>query len=125
MKSTLLLIFLIVLYIHLYAQHSEFKKSPIGGSWIEKVKGEDTISFLPKYDGLNPIFDLKRGYRIIEGQKLPDYFSGPYYYKIENNSISIHWFLSSGPYKSCYFEMNPDSSEFKRFCFKLMWDFVS
>ena len=88
------------------------KKSPINGIWIEKENGIDTISFLPKYDGSTPIFDLKRGYRIAEGYKLPDYFSGPYNYKIEDNGISIYWFLSSGTYKSYYFKMDSDSNEF-------------
>ncbi|MBN1198755.1 MAG: hypothetical protein JXA23_05350 [Bacteroidales bacterium] len=112
MRSTILFILLIVLSSTIYSQESDYKKSPISGIWVEKEKGVDTISFLPKYDGLNPIFDLKRGYRIAEGHKLPDYFSGPYNYKTGDNNISIYWFLSSGTYQSYYFKMNPDSTEF-------------
>lgn len=112
MKSNLLLIVLIVLSANLYSQQSGFKKSPMSGLWIEKEEGTDTISFLPKYDGLNPIFNLKRGFRVTEGYKLPDYFSGPYNYTFGNSGISIYWFLSSGTYKSYYFKMNPDSTEF-------------
>ena len=113
MKTTALFILLMIISISLYSQKFELEKIRINGSWIEKENGIDTITFLPKYDGLNPIFDLKRGYRITEGNKLPDYFSGSYYYNIGENCISIYyWFSSNGSYKSYYFKMSPDSSVF-------------
>src|SRR5512133_1500495 len=58
-------------------QKAEMKTSPVVGIWVEESQRADTIEFLPEYDGQDPIFWLKRGFRITEGYKLPDYFSGP------------------------------------------------
>ena len=86
-------------------QKNELKKSPIIGTWIEKLKKSDTLIFLSEYDGQNPIFQLKRGFDPIEKKnKVPKSFSGPYWYKLESNRILINWFLSSdGNFHSYYF----------------------
>ncbi len=116
-RMFLKLIFLINLVIILsfnllFSQTNELKKSPITGTWIEKGKGVDTIAFLPEYDGRNPIFQLKRGFRITEGHKLPDYYSGPYSYKLFSDSISLFWFASSGSFQTYFFKMSAERNEF-------------
>lgn len=106
-----ILVFLI-LSSNICCQKSEIKTSPITGTWIELEKKSDTIIFSPDYDGLNPVFELKRGFRISEGFKLPDYFSGPYSYQLGDNSISVFWFFSSSSFQTYYFNMTPEKNKF-------------
>jgi cell division protein YceG involved in septum cleavage len=113
LKSVVLFLVFIILSTHIYCQKIELKTSPLHGSWIEVGKKTDTIVFSSEYDGQNPIFELKRGFRITEGYKLPNYFSGPYNFKLGNNSISVYWFLSSGSFQSYYFKMIPGENKFK------------
>jgi hypothetical protein len=95
-------------------QKNEFKKSPIIGTWIEKSKKSDTLIFLPEYDGLNPIFQLKRGFDSVNKNKLPKSFSGPYWYKLESNCILISWFLSSDiNFHSYYFWLSDNKTKLK------------
>jgi len=110
-----LLSFLVFLILsnHLFSQNTELKKSPINGTWIELEKKSDTIVFLPEYNGQYPIFELKRGFRIADGNKLPDYFSGPYHFKLGINSISLFWFLSSASFQNFYFKMIPEEDKFE------------
>jgi hypothetical protein len=94
-------------------QKVELKTSPINGTWIEAENKTDTIVFLSEYDGQNPIFELKRGFRVTEeGYKLPDYHSGSYNYKLGNNYISVYWFFSSGSFQSFYFKLIPEENKF-------------
>jgi hypothetical protein len=73
----------------------------------------DTIVFSPEYDGQFPIFNLNRGFR-DDNPHLPKYCSGPYWYILGENSISVNWFLSSNiAYNRYYFEMTPGKVEFK------------
>ena len=103
--TAILSLFLIILSNYIYGQTYELKASPLLGTWVELLKRSDTIVFSPVYDGQNPVFNLKRGTRITEeGYILPDYFSGPYNFKISQNSISVYWFLSSGSYQTYYFK---------------------
>lgn len=110
-----LLPFLVFLLLsnHLFSQNTALKKSPINGTWIEQEKKCDTMVFLPEYDGQYPIFELKRGFRIADGNKLPDYFSGPYHFKLANNSISLFWFFSSASFQTYYFKMIPEEDKFE------------
>jgi hypothetical protein len=81
---------------------------------VELLKRSDTIVFSSEYDGQNPVFNLKRGTRITEeGYTLPDYFSGPYNFKLIQNSISVYWFLSSGSYQTYYFKKISGEDKFE------------
>ena len=112
-KIVILIKLLIVLSSSLYCQKNFLKTSPINGTWIEILKKTDTIVFASEFDGQNAVFELKRGFRIADGYKLPDYFSGPYNFKLGNNSISVYWFLSSGSFQTYYFKMIPEENKFK------------
>lgn len=115
-KIQTLMVAVLVFFIlpnHIFCQKTELKISPITGTWVELEKKNDTIHFLPDYEGQNPIFELKRGFRLTEGYKLPDYFSGPYSYKPGIDSISLFWFLSSSSFQTYYFKMAPEENEFK------------
>ena len=102
----LILSFLMILFSSSsYCQKNILKTSPLNGTWIEISKKTDTIVFASEFDGQNSIFELKRGFRIADGNKLPDYYSGPYWYKLTANSISLYWFLSNGSFQSYYFKL--------------------
>jgi|GEM_PF-5426989 len=80
-KVLISIICLLILSSNANCQKIQLKTSPLKGIWIEQNKKCDTIVFADSYDGQNPTFELKRGFRITEeGYKLPDYFSGPYNY---------------------------------------------
>jgi hypothetical protein len=105
LKAVLLFFLFLIISNYIYCQKPELKTSPIQGTWVELMKRSDTIVFSSEYDGQNPVFNLKRGTRITkEGYTLPDYFSGPYNFKLDQNSISVYWFLSSGSYQTYYFK---------------------
>ena len=109
------LIFLIVgcwiCIFSLHCQENVFQKSPVSGTWVEISKNTDTLEFLPEYDGINPIVWLKRG-KI--DKNLPKEYSGPYYYELFENTISMKWFLSSNSgYHAYYFELSPDKELLK------------
>lgn len=96
LKTSLLFLFFSFFSNDIYCQIAELKASPLTGTWVEFSKRNDTIVFLSEYDGQYPIFDLKRGTRTTEqGYTLPGYLSGPYNYKLDQNCISVHWFLTS------------------------------
>jgi hypothetical protein len=104
-KAVVPIFLFIILSNCIYCQKLELKTSPLKGTWVELMKRSDTIVFSSEYDGQSPVFNLKRGYRITEeGYTLPDYFSGPYNFKLGQNSISVYWFLSSGSYQTYYFK---------------------
>jgi hypothetical protein len=96
-------------------QKSEFKKSPIIGTWVEKVNKTDTLIFLPVYDGQYPIFQLKRGFDPNDKHNnVPRSPFGPYWYKLETNNILINWFLSSdSKFHSYYFWLSDNNINLK------------
>lgn len=90
------------------------KQSPIEGVWVETALRTDTLEFSSEYDGQFPVFNLKREFEIIDGYKVPGHFSGPYSYKLLENSISTQWFLSSNSaYYRYYFNMMQGGNEFR------------
>jgi hypothetical protein len=106
-------VLLIMLFGNASCQKNNTKDSPLTGTWIESEKKSDTIVFLSEYDGQNPVFELKRGFRIANGYILPDYFAGPYWYQLDRDNISLNWFLSSGSFHSYYFKIMPGESKFE------------
>ncbi|MCX6283115.1 MAG: hypothetical protein NTW31_02605 [Bacteroidetes bacterium] len=113
LKTVLPFLHFFILSNYIYCIKVELKTSPLNGTWVELSKRNDTIVFSPEYDGLNPIFNLKRGFRIADGYKLPDYYSGPYNFKLGQNSISVYWFISSGSFQTYYFDLIPEENKFK------------
>ena len=114
LKTGLLFFLFSILSNGIYCQILELKASPLLGTWVELLKRNDTIVFSSEYDGQNPVFNLKRGTRITEeGYILPDYFSGPYNFKLSQNSISVYWFLSSGSYQTYYFKKISGEEKFE------------
>jgi hypothetical protein len=111
-KTTLPFLLILFFTNNINCQKAELKISPLKGTWIESEKKTDTIVFSSEYDGQYPVFELKRGFRIAEGYKLPDYYSGPYNFYTGNNTISVYWFLSSGTFMTCYFKMIPEENKF-------------
>lgn|GEM_PF-1494518 len=83
-------------------QHSETVQ--LQGTFVEKDMKSDTIVFLDKSDGEQLSFELKRSKRTADGITLPGYYSGPYWYSIGGNNISVLWFLSSGMAHNYYFK---------------------
>lgn len=113
MKKLTFWCLLIVLASQASCQKNVLKTSPLNGTWVESTTKRDTIVFAAEYDGQNPVFELKRGLRITqEGYNLPDYFSGPYSYKLSCDSISLYWFLSSGSFQSWFFKRMPGDNKF-------------
>jgi hypothetical protein len=110
-KLTIFSISFLLLFYAASCQKVQLNKSPLSGTYVEMEKKTDTLVFHEEYDGQNPVFELIRGYRIADGYKLPDYFSGPYNYNISGNSISLFWFLSSGSFMSYYFENIPEENK--------------
>jgi len=90
------------------SQKELLKTSPLSGTWIESINKTDTIVFLSEFDGQYPVFEFKRGFRITDGMKLPDYYSGPYNYWLSEDHISLFWFLSSGSFQTYYFKVLPE-----------------
>lgn len=110
----LLFFLFVILSNDIFCQKIESKTSPLQGTWVELMKRSDTMVFSSEYEGQNPVFNLKRGTRTTEeGHILPDYFSGPYNYKLDQNSISVYWFLSSGSYQTYYFKHIAGEEKFK------------
>lgn len=100
-----------ILMISGVCQKSEIKKSPVTGIWNENMNKSDSLIFLPEYDGQNPIFHLKRGFDLNDATRLPKPLSGPYWYNLDEDKISINWFLSSDlRYHSYYFWLSSDKT---------------
>jgi hypothetical protein len=114
MRTLLQIIFIFFLFSNIFGQQAEFKKSPISGTWVELNKKSDTLVFLSEYDGQNPIFQLKRGFDSINQYYLPKRLSGPYWYYLGNDQISISWCLSSDSrFQKYYFQLSSDRQKFK------------
>jgi hypothetical protein len=72
------------------------------GKWIETTTGKDTIEFINFLS--KPTLNLK--WRSVTN-------SGPYEYVILNDSISMHWFLSSSSYfQKYYFKLDSQKQQF-------------
>lgn len=105
--------FLIILSSCVFSQSIDQKTISLNGTYVELRNRTDTIVFSPDYNSRSLVFNLKRGFRMAEGYRLPDYFSGFYSYTLGAKSITMHWFLSSGPAQKYYFELFPGKDQFK------------
>ncbi|MFN3999383.1 hypothetical protein [Algoriphagus sp.] len=64
------------------------------GKWVDQLTLTDTLEFLKFEDG-GTLMNLSRGREINNGHDLPKIGSGPYFYTLSGNSISLQYSLSS------------------------------
>lgn len=64
------------------------------GKWVDQLTATDTLEFLKFEDG-STLMNLSRGKEISNGHNLPKVGSGPYFYTLIGNSISLQYSLSS------------------------------
>jgi hypothetical protein len=89
MKNALLVGFILIFTMS--CEKENFVPQRLQGTWIESVHKTDTIEFSSESE----LFILNRGKEMMNGYMLPKPLSGLYSYKIEKNSISLMWGLSS------------------------------
>lgn len=81
--------------------------SALKGQWIETESRLDTLSFESSENF--EIMNLNRGKEMKDGYLLPKSGSGPYYYNLSEEKISLKWMLSSdGSSNDYYFKVNGD-----------------
>lgn len=98
------LLFLLLIVFFSACQKDEISPG-LSGIWVEKSLGKDTLLFdSPDYDFGENWFELRREVKLS---------TGPYEYKIEGDSISIQWMLSScWCWRSYYFKLKEGGKEF-------------
>jgi hypothetical protein len=64
------------------------------GKWVDQLTKTDTLEFLKFEDG-STLMNLSRGREISNGHNLPKIGSGPYFYTLSENSITLQYSLSS------------------------------
>ena len=90
------------------------KQSPLTGTWVENLQKTDTLVFSPEYDGQYPIVTLNRNKRESGEYSVPGYSTGPYWYILGKNSISLNWFLSSNSiFNRYFFTLMPSGNQLK------------
>jgi hypothetical protein len=108
MKNALLLAFILIFAMS--CEKDLTNNQQLRGTWIEAVHKTDTIVFKRN----DPMFILYRGTEMRNTYELPKFHSGPYTYVIEEDSIRLHWGLSSSlasiPY---HFKMDEKSEAFE------------
>jgi hypothetical protein len=89
MKNALLVGFILIFILSCKKENIVTQR--LQGTWIESVHKTDTIVFSSE----SKSFRLNRGKEMMNGYILPKPLSGPYYYELDKNSISLIWGLSS------------------------------
>ena len=104
MKTTF--IFFLFFILLFSCEKDDHQTSELKGVWIEKSLRNDTIIFdSPEYDFGGNWFELRRGVMLS---------TGPYEYKLMEDSISIHWMLSSCTcWRTYYFKPYPLKNELR------------
>ena len=103
MKNSLFIGLLFFLLVG--CEKNTIEKAPINGIWVETTQKMDTLVF----DNQLPLFELNRGIELRNGYLLPKLSSGLYSYKIEKDSISLNWILSSSSYRNNYYFFKLDT----------------
>lgn len=102
MKTTILFTFIAALFT------GSQSPSELNGVWLDSNTLSDTITF-GTMAGRNDMLLLNRGKESRNGAMRPKAGSGPYYYKLSADKISLRWTLSSdASYKDFYFNQNGD-----------------
>jgi len=106
----LTLVSIVVFFISCEKHDDEFVG--LKGTWIGTYDNNDTIIF--KSSSTTGSFVLNRGYETRNGYILPKLGSGPYSYKISNDSINVLWLLSSSGYgTNVYFKLHESEKSFQ------------
>ncbi len=106
----LTLVFIVVFFISCEKHDNEI--IGLKGTWIGTYDNNDTIIF--KSSSTTGSFVLNRGYETRNGYVLPKLGSGPYSYKISNDSINVLWLLSSSGYgTNVYFKLREPEKRFQ------------
>jgi hypothetical protein len=108
MKNLMLIGWLFFLLVS--CEKNTIEKDQIEGIWIESTHKTDTIVF----DNQHTLFILNRGTEIRNGYLLPRILSGPYFYEIKGDSISLRWGFSSCSSGGIhYFNLASDKEQIK------------
>ncbi|MBE0653779.1 MAG: hypothetical protein IH594_08270 [Bacteroidales bacterium] len=97
-------IFFLFVILFLSCEKNDDQLSELKGVWIEKSLRNDTIIFnSPEYNFGGNWFELRRGVMLS---------TGPYEYKLIEDSITVHWMLSSCTcWRTYYFKLNSFKNE--------------
>ena len=93
MKYELIILFILTLLSCSSDDTNVINSSDLKGKWIEVGTRMDTL-FFESWENFD-IMNLYRGKEIRNGHLLPKSGSGSYEYKLAEESISLHWMLSS------------------------------
>jgi hypothetical protein len=106
---------IILLFILVYScEKNESIETELNGKWVRVDRVSDTIIFGDEEP--DNMFNLKRGYDIIDGNKTPITPFGLYEYKIYQDSIWVQWSLSSYlSQKKYFFKLNNSTIEIEDF----------
>jgi hypothetical protein len=114
-----LIVFLFVMFCSGFIACEKNNVEPLKpeGIWVESTKGTDTMVF----DNLNARFVLNRGKEMQGEFLMPLSNSGPYDYKLINDSISVKYDGASIPYyrnffanySNFYFKMDSQKQQFQ------------
>ncbi len=86
--------------------------SGLTGTWVEVTNHSDSIDF-DRWE-TEDIFNLRRGYELVDGNMLPRQGSSMYRYKLRKDSMLINNMLwSCICYPSYYFKMNSTRTAFE------------
>lgn len=91
MKSRHIFLILCFSLLWLSCQKEEGTSTPPEGTWVEITQKTDTMVF----DFPNKMMLLNRGKELRSGYLLPKYSSGPYFFELTKDSISLRWMASS------------------------------
>lgn len=104
MRYLIILFFILILY-SCAKDKDDLTLNDLKGKWIEVVTKSDTLTFSP----MDKRLTLGRGKEMRNGSLLPKFKSGLYEYKLQDESISLYWMLSSNYNFSNYsFELKDD-----------------
>lgn len=98
-----LLFIVLVLVTSTSCDKNDFENSALNGIWVEVNHKTDSLVF----DNQATVLNLNRGTEMRNGYLLPKDHSGPYWYEIKNDSISLRWMASSSSYANKYY-FKPD-----------------
>lgn len=87
--------------------------APVVGVWVHTETKTDTMDFNIHIVEFENTFELRREKEVRDGHFRPGHGQGPYWYRIEGDSIYLKWWASSysGSF-AYYFKMEEDGNSF-------------
>jgi len=107
-KSNICFVLMVLFLCLCYGCHNDDKTTTnLKGMWIDTGK-QDTLIFDEKYDNT---FEVRRGYEIVNGYRLPKIGTDFYQYKWRNDSILVNGYLwNCICFPAHYFSINADNT---------------